>query len=518
MHRDTDAEGEQRAARYDAVLVGATAGSLFAAIKLAHAGLRPVVLEKAGLVGGGTAYSGGIVWAPNNHRMRAKGNADSAAEGLQYLEQISNGRGDETLAKAYVDTIGRVLLEVESHTTLTWVTYSGLPDYWSEYSGGKPSGRFLLPLQWTPTTLGERERDVRELLSLADHERDWVWGRALIGALYETALALAVPVLLHRRVTGLISSPRGVLGVRVVDADGNETAIHADQGVLLNTGGFEWNDEWTARSIPGPRPHPQTPPSNEGDGHRMLTEIGAPLTLMDRTIAIPGVRIPKATNDDRPLWRVFFQPLARPHSLVVNRAGRRFANESFFVELAAGMQAVGPDGSAVNTPAYFIWDAQYQRLYGTPGDVPDSIVIEAPTLADLAARCGISAEPLQDEIAGFNAIARAGGSDPIGRGSTAYARNLGDPNCWPNPTVGTVDVAPYRAVSIELTTAGHRGGASIDVRGRVLNAAGEPIEGLYACGNVAAGLVTGQEYFSGASIGHALVFAALAAEDMLAGS
>lgn len=515
MHLDDDSPAARSQPRYDAVLVGASAGSLLAAIKLAHAGLRPVVVERSGLVGGGTAYSGGIVWAPNNHRMQAKGNVDSAEEGLRYLHRISAGRGDERLARTYVETIGRALLEVESYTTLTWVTYTGLPDYWSEYEGGKPSGRFLLPLPWTPATLGERAGEVRELLSLAGHERDWLWGRALIGALFEAALALGIPVLTQRRVTSLISSDRGVIGVRLVAADGSESEIPADHGVLLNTGGFEWNEEWTARSIPGPRPHPQTPPSNDGDGHRMLTDLGAPLALMDRTIAIPGVRIPDATNDGEPLWRVFFQPLARPHSLVVNRAGRRFANESFFVDLAEGMRAVGPDGSALNTPAFFIWDDQYRARFGTPGDVPDNAVVEATTLDDLAVRSGIAARPLQDEIAAFNAAATSGAADPFGRGSSAYSRNLGDPARQPNPNVGTVVVPPFRAVPIELTTAGHRGGALIDGHARVLDAASVPIAGLYACGNVAAGMVTGQEYFSGASIGHALVFASLAAEDML---
>jgi 3-oxosteroid 1-dehydrogenase len=215
------------------------------------------------------------------------------------------------------------------------------------------------------------------------------------------------------------------------------------------------------------------------------------------------------------LWRVFFQPLARPHSLVVNRDGRRFANESFFIDLAEGMQAVESDGTALNTPAYFIWDDQYETLFGTRGDVPDGVVLEAPTLDELAALCDIVAESLQHEIAAFNMVVNSGAADPFGRGSSAYSRNLGDPTCQPNPTVGTVVVPPFRAVPIELTTAGHRGGALIDDHARVLDAMGVPIAGLYACGNVTAGTVTGQEYFSGASIGHALVFAALAAEDMV---
>src|SRR4051812_8424598 len=335
---------------HDAVLVGASAGSLFAAIKLIRGGRRPLVVEKSDLVGGGTAYSGGIVWAPDNHRMRAKGIPDSAEEALRYLDAISLGRGDARLARAYVETIPRVLLEVEEYTTLTWVTYTGLPDYFAEVPGGKPNGRFLLPFRWEPRAAAGTDAAVRPLLSLPEHERSWVWGRALVGALYEAALELGVEIRTGTRAVGLVGSGARVSGVRVVGPDGTERQVLARTGVLLNTGGFEWNPDWTARYIHGPAPHPQTPPANEGDGHAMLAALALPFALMDRTIAIPGVHVPGESNDGRELWRVFFQPLARPNSIVVNRHGRRFGNESFFVELAEAMSEREPAGATPNNP------------------------------------------------------------------------------------------------------------------------------------------------------------------------
>lgn len=497
---------------YDAVLVGASAGSLFAAITLVRAGRRPLIVEKSDVVGGGTAYSGGIVWAPDNHRMRAKGIPDSAAEALRYLGAVSLGRGNARLARAYVETIARVVLQVEELTTLRWVTYTGLPDYFAELPGGKPEGRFLLPLRWEPRFPDRTGAAIRRLLSLADHERSWVWGRALVGALYEAALDLGVVVATSTRAVELIGSADGVSGVRLVGPDGVERQVRARKGVLLNTGGFEWNPGWTARFIDGPTPHPQTPPANEGDGHAMLAALGLPLVLMDRTIAIPGIRVPRETNDGRELWRVFFQPLARAHSLVVNRDGRRFGNESFFVDLAEAMGASGPVGATPNNPAYFIWDEQYAQRFGTPGDLDPALVTEASSLGELAGRCRLPAESLADEVADLNAVARSGSADRFGRGATAYQRAFASSADSP---VGTVQIPPFRAVRIELTTAGHRGGAVIDEDGRVLREDGHPVEGLYACGNVAAGTVTGHHYFTGTSTGHALVFAARAAQHML---
>lgn len=498
---------------FDAVLVGAGAGSLFAAIRLARAGRRPLVMEKSDLVGGGTAYSGGIVWAPDNHRMRAKGLPDSAEEALRYLDAVSLGRGDERLARAYVETVPRVLLEVEECTTLTWVTYTGLPDYFAELPGGKPDGRFLLPLTWEPRDPpGPVDSAVRPLLSLPGHERSWMWGRALVGALCEAALDLGVEIWTGTRAVGLVGSAEGVSGVRVAGPDGVERQVDAAQGVLLNTGGFEWNADWAARFLEGPAPHPQTPPANEGDGHAMLAALGLPLALMDRTIAIPGIAVPGERNDGRELWRVFFQPLARPHSIVVNRHGRRFGNESFFVDLAEAMGTSGPGGPGPNTPATFVWDEQHARRFGVPGDVAPDLVTEASSLAELATRCGLPVGAFEDEVTRFNAAVRAGTADPFGRGATAYQRAF--TTAAENP-VGTVEEPPFRALRIELTTAGHRGGAVIDEHGRVLRDDGGAVPGLYACGNVAAGTVTGHHYFTGTSIGHALVFAVRAADNML---
>ncbi len=199
----------------------------------------------------------------------------------------------------------------------------------------------------------------------------------------------------------------------------------------------------------------------------------------------------------------------------MNRDGRRFGNEAFFVELAEAMRRSEPGGTAPNNPAYFVWDEQYTGRFGTPGDISPDLVTEAPSLEELSIRCGLPAGSVEHEVAIFNSVARSGSADPFGPGATAYQRAFAGSEEGPHPTMGTVEKPPFRAVRIELTTAGHRGGAVIDEDGRVLRGDGGQVPGLYACGNVAAGTVTGYHYFTGASIGHSLVFAARAAEDML---
>ena len=508
--------------KYDAVLLGASVGSMTAAIMLAESGLRPIIIEKSSLVGGGTAYSGGLVWAPNNHRMRAKNIGDSEEEAMAYLRAISENRGDPAVALAYVRELPRVLHSLERATSLKWVTYTGLPDYYSDLPGGKENGRFLLPLGAELTDELESAMPdrpemalVRRALHVPGAESDWTWGRALVGALWARVLELGIAYRLNHRATGLVSGPDGVTGVEVLTSSGTIT-VQSRLGVLLNTGGFEWNRSMSEQFMGRPMLHPQTPPSNEGDGHVMAAALGAEMQLMDQTIGIPAVLIPGRENDGQELFRVFFQPLCLPHSMVVNRSGRRFANESFFVDMAKAWEQASSANTRANFPGFLIFDDQYHKRYGLPPGLQTGVTVsEHPTLSALALHRGIDCAALNDEVAQFNRVALAGGKDRFGRGGSSYQRAFGDADKHPNPTLGPVDRPPFFAVELHPSTAGHRGGTRIDARSRVLDKRGNWIHGLYACGNSAAGSVTGANYISGATIGHALVFGTLAAEDML---
>ena len=74
---------------------------------------------------------------------------------------------------------------------------------------------------------------------------------------------------------------------------------------------------------------------------------------------------------------------------------------------------------------------------------------------------------------------------------------------------------PYYALEIHPATSGHRGGVVIDGRARILDIRGNIIKGLFACGSCAAGTLTGETYFTGTAVGHAIVFGTLAAEEIV---
>ncbi|HYC80428.1 MAG TPA: FAD-dependent oxidoreductase [Solirubrobacterales bacterium] len=509
---------------YDAVLVGAGIGSLAAAIRLTEAGLRPVVVEKSATVGGATAYSGGVVWAPGNHRMRAKGIEDSATEAMTYLESVARGRWDRELASAYVDGIGWILEWLEEVSPLRWMVYPDLPDYFAERPGGKLAGRCVLPqpraIAAALDAAAARQPElglVRDSVHFPAERDGWAAGRALVGSLWSRVLELEVDYLMETRAVGLMREGAAIRGVEVDGPEGRLT-LRARAGVLLNTGGFEWNRTMTSQCVPGGHlVNPQTPPIGDGDGHVMAAKVGAALALMDQTISTPSIRVPDEDNEGHPLYRLLFQELSYPHSLIVNSAGERFANETFFQDIVRGWDEYDDvAGANPNLPMYFIFDSEYRRSYGTPDGLEvGEYLTEHPDLASLASTHGIDLEGLEAQVGRLNADARCGVDAEFARGATAYQRAFaGSPDAAENPTIGAVESAPFYCLELFAGTSGHRGGAVIDRVGRVLDPEGCPIAGLYACGSVAAGLVTGATYLTGASVGQALVFAVLAADAM----
>lgn len=507
---------------HDVVLLGGGVGSLCAAILLAERGLKPLIVEKSNLIGGASAYSGGIIWAPNNHRMKAKKLADSREEALAYLEGVSCGRGDRQVAEAYVDTVSRIAEDLQGRTSLRWVSYPDLPDYYSEIPGGKATGRYLLPhgdlvqnaleaatKRWPEMSL------VRPAVHLHQREMDWVWGRALVGCLWATVLEDNIPFLLEHKGISLVRSGKRIEGV-VLSGPRGQVNVRGRLGVLLNTGGFEWNDEMTRLHVPGKRLHPQTPPTNEGDGHVMAAEVGAGLALMDQTIAMPSICIAGEMNVDRQLYRIFFQELALPNSLLVNSSGKRFANETYFMDVAKAWTALASDCTYPNLPCFFIFDDNYRLKYGFPAGLsPQGSLREHGSLEGLAAAMGIDPLGLSSEVRKYNQMIAAELRDEFGRGRTAYQRAFGDKTLSNNPTLGAVEKPPFYGVEIHPATSSHRGGVMIDGHARVLDLRGNIIPSLFACGCCASGSLTGGNYFSGAAVGHAIVFGTLAAETII---
>jgi len=87
----------------DLIVVGSGAAGFSAAITGANAGLRVVMVEKAAVFGGTTAFSGGFMWIPGSSLAKASGVRDSRDDALTYIHALAGEYHDAGVAEAFLD-------------------------------------------------------------------------------------------------------------------------------------------------------------------------------------------------------------------------------------------------------------------------------------------------------------------------------------------------------------------------------------------------------------------------------
>jgi predicted oxidoreductase len=80
-----------------------------------------------------------------------------------------------------------------------------------------------------------------------------------------------------------------------------------------------------------------------------------------------------------------------------------------------------------------------------------------------------------------------------------------------------VDGSPYYAVELRLGCLGTKGGPLTDEAGQVLDLDGEPLPGLYACGNAAASVFGPGYPGAGATLAAGMTFGYLIGHALTAG-
>jgi 3-oxosteroid 1-dehydrogenase len=530
----------------DIVVVGTGAAGLVATLAASEAGASVELHEKTALVGGTTAISGGVVWVPNNHRMAEAGLADSRDDAVHYIERMAEGRGDRQLIERYVDECVSVIRFLEERAAMRFHALVDYPDYQPELPGGRSGGRPLDQDLFDTNELGawkDRLRSnpvnggapmtIREAMGwnvfanpsgfpfreVRDRWNRGVvhGGTALIGRLLKACLERGVEPKLSSRARELVRSASGaVVGIRL-QQEGHSQCVRAHKGVILASGGFEWNQELCRRFLAGIPTHPSTPPANEGDGLLMAMTAGAELDAMSQAWWCPSVVVPGEQYEGVPMSRPEFSIRCLPHSIIVNRRGARFTNEAHnYNDMSKPFFHHDPwHYEQVNVPAWLIVDQSYMDKYAflttVPGRPVPPWIERGETPEALAAVLGIDPAGLRRTLDRFNGFAETGFDVDFGRGESAFSRFYGDRAHQPNPNLGKVDRAPYYGIAIYPGTLGTKGGPRVDADARVRRIGGGVIEGLYAAGN-AMGAFTGAGYPGpGVTIAAAMTFGYLAA-------
>ena len=129
-----------RMERFDVVVIGTGAAGLTAAVTAAERGATVGLFEKADLVGGTSAWSGGQAWIPNNPHMPDVGVADSRDKAITYIMSLSRDLLERELVEAYVDGGPEMMTFLEARTPVEFYAVPGMPDYHPEFPGGSPEG------------------------------------------------------------------------------------------------------------------------------------------------------------------------------------------------------------------------------------------------------------------------------------------------------------------------------------------------------------------------------------------
>jgi succinate dehydrogenase/fumarate reductase flavoprotein subunit len=498
----------------DLVVAGSGAAGLTAALSAAIRGLQVTVLEKAPVFGGTTVVSGGSIWVPANRFLPD----DSPEEALTYLRRLSLGRVDDRLLARFVEAVNPMVDLLLAETGIEFTPNLEHPDYQPGLPGARPGGRTLQGGLYDSTRLGDLRallRPPHSTVPVTKLEIDewgmdtldrWDWaliadrtakgvvgmGAALVGELLEACLRRGATLTVNARAQDLLRDPAGRVTGLIAEVDGQPARFTASRGVVLASGGFEWDPALVDRFLGVPMVAPASPPANEGDGLRMAMSIGAALGNMSEAWWGPMVDAVGDRYDGKPLHRPTSGLRALPGGIIVNRHGRRFVDEAMnYNDLGKALANFDPISyDYANQPCWLVFDQRFRDAYSVATVTPDAPtpawIVQADTLADLAKAAGIDPDGLVTQVAEYNEHAVRGEDPVFHRGETVYDRYRGDPRVTPHRNLRPLEDGPYYAVPLYLGCLGTKGGPVTDADGAVLDVRGTPIPGLFACGNVAA--------------------------------
>lgn len=559
--RETAAHG---AADYDVIVIGSGVAGLTAAVVAASERQRVLLLEKADRVGGTSAVSGGMVWIPANHLMADAGRPDSIEEARTYLDATVPPGLDPAIRETFLTRGDEAVRYVENNTEVTFQPVVTYPDYYPDRPGAKLGARVLESVPFDGRELGDWFDRLRwplkdfmllggMMVSRADipHWRKFAksltsarkvvglvmryavqrlrhargttlyLGNALVGRLLLSARKAGVELRTNTEVFSLVMDGTAVAGVNVRAKDGL-TEIRARKGVILATGGFSHDAELRARHLPKALGNAT---ANVGTasltaGARLATAVGAAIAPS----AGGGFWVPASAYVDENGVRKYFPHTVtdrgKPGLIAVNQAGVRFTNEArSYHEFVSAQIAAGP----VATPAWLVCDSAFLWKYGLgrvkpfnlrpKGYIQQGYLKSGATLDELAREIGVPPAAFAETVKVFNADAIKGEDSQFGRGGDAYQRHLGDADCKPNPCVAPILAGPFYAVEVHPADLGTAAGLATDKDARVLDGNGSAIPGLYACGNDMASVMNGAYPGPGITLGPALVFGYVAAQD-----
>lgn len=480
----------------DVLVVGGGGAGLSAAVSAAQNGASVILVEKMGALGGNTFICGGA-----------------------FNTYDPEGQKDIPMTEALGTAVEKVLSHEdvsEEHAALK----AEVQRQWDEYKASGRTNLFDSP-EWhalQSLDAGDYEGNVelvRALTSntldtlhwLSDNGVEWsdevstvvgaLWNRShqtpntsgadIVAALEKNARDNGVEIFLNTKAEELISEDGKVTGAVITNAKGEQVTVKANKGVILATGGFarnvemreKYNTQWDyiGENLPSNNAMGAT-----GDGIVMGEAVGANLVGMGWIQLMPLNTISGGGISGYVNSSMFF-----------NQEGERFVAEDGRRDVLAEAAL-----KQTNQMFYVLCDAKEAELRGVPKQaldfmVQNNMIYSGETIAELAENINVPADVLEQSVATFNELVKAGKPDEYGR------------TLWEN----TIEVGPFYAPAFSPAVHHTMGGLEINVDAEVIDAEGQVIEGLYAAGEVTGG-IHGTNRVGGNAVPDALTFGKIA--------
>ncbi|MFT7600229.1 MAG: tricarballylate dehydrogenase [Acidimicrobiales bacterium] len=459
-------------AKHIIVVGGGNAG--FCAALAAHdAGASVTVLERApkALAGGNSAFTAGL--------MRC---AFDGVDDIDAIVELSDEQKRTTefgsySAQAFYEDLGRITeykcdpdlahgLTFKSHETLVWMKEHGIKfDAAYGRQAFNVDGRFTFWGGVVIETVGG--------------------GPGLVEGLTNEAKKLGIEVLYNARAEQLHRGDDGIEGV-TARIEGKTTRLDAD-AVVLAAGGFQANPEmrtrylgpgWDLAKVRGTR-------YNTGDGIRMAMEVGGSSAGNWSGCHAVGWDQNAPEFGDLAVGDGF-QKHSYPFGLIVNAEGERFVDEGAdfrnYTYAKYGRRVL----EQTHQFAWQIFDSKVTHLLRDEYKIRQVTKVSADTIEELAAKLeGVDASAFLDTIAEYNAsIDQSVAFNPNELDGRATAGITPPKSNWAN----TIADGPFEAYAITCGITFTFGGVRINGNAEVLDDGGDPVPGLYAAGEMAAGI------------------------------
>jgi fumarate reductase flavoprotein subunit len=351
---------DSNGASYDIIIVGSGGGGLKSALVSSEAGLKSVIFEKFGFVGGDTALSDGTIHA--------------AGTNLQQEQGIDSGDDDAYIAERTDPNSKFTSID----KPLTHALYAGARQMVNELS---EQGLTFVPIEdwdiWAHNVDGK--------------------GAGLVQFLHKKVEAAGVEIKFDTPVAALLVENDVVVGVKT--DSGEEFRSNA---VILATGGFcsgadlveRYDPEFSGVLVVGS-------PGAEGDGLVMGQEVGAHTVALED--GLHTYIVTQATHAD------LSYPMGSSSGIFVNISGDRFIAEDAHYDITGKACIAQPEHRG-----FFIFDDYAVETFGIFDDYfASGVVDEYESIDEMAA--ALNTPALVQTIADYNNMMDSGVDTVFGR-------------------------------------------------------------------------------------------------------